>query len=127
MYATSITENAIVAVKTSPDGVGRRGSIQRLFSYRVNWRAESSLCIVSGKMFAVSNLGIEMIDFKNCVDPIRVVDNERDGCYPSQVTKRDCDIIFSDPTTHKIYKYIGDLYKGFSVRNKGKACETFNL
>lgn len=106
LYATSITENAIVAVKTSLDGVGRRGSIQRLFSYRVNWRAESSLCIVSGKMFAVSNLGIEMIDFENCVDPIRVVDNERDGCYPLQVTKRGCDIIFSDPTTHKIYKYI---------------------
>lgn len=57
-------------------------------------------------MFAVSNLGIEMIDLENCVDPIRVFDNGRDGCYPLQVTKRGCDIIFSDPTTHKIYKYI---------------------
>lgn len=39
LYATSTTGNAIVAVKTSLDGVGMRGSIQRVFSYRVNWRA----------------------------------------------------------------------------------------
>lgn len=36
LYATSITGNAIVAVKTSLGGVGMRGSIQRVFSYRVN-------------------------------------------------------------------------------------------
>lgn len=53
-------------------------------------------------MFVVSNLGIEMIGLENCVDPIRVVDNERDGYYPLKVAKRGCDIIFSDPTTHKL-------------------------
>ena len=36
LYGTSITGNAIVAVKTSLGGVGMRGSIQRVFSYRVN-------------------------------------------------------------------------------------------
>ena len=31
------------------------------------------------------------------------------------------------PNTVKFLKAVGDLYKGFSVHNKGKACETFNL
>lgn len=83
-----------------------RGSIQQLFSYGVNWKAVSSLCIVSGKMFTVSTLGIEMIDLENAIQSIRVVDNARDGCHPFKVRKRGPDIIFSDPQNRKIYKYI---------------------
>jgi len=194
LYAAFTTEKAIVAVTTSLDGVGMRGSVQRLFSYGEHWRAVSSLCIVSGKMFAVSTLGIEMIDLENAVHSIRVVDNARGGLHPLQVRKRGPDIIFSDPTNRKIYRYIirsatlkdfagsgnensvdgpvaqccfrqpcgidvefdnvvyptdamsgtvnvisplnntvkflkavGDLYKGFSVHDKGKTYETFNL
>ena len=47
LYAACTTESAIVAVTTSLDGV--------------NWKALSSLCIVSGKMYTVSTLGIEML------------------------------------------------------------------
>ena len=85
LYAACTTEKALVAVTTSLDGVGMRGSVQRLFSFGEDWRAVSSLCIVSGKMFAVSTLGIEMIDLENAVHSIRVVDNARGGLHPLQV------------------------------------------
>ena len=62
LYAACTTESAIVAVTTSLDGVGMCGSIQQLFSHGVNWKAVSSLCIVSGKMYTVSTLGTEMVD-----------------------------------------------------------------
>lgn len=135
-----------------------------------------------------------MIDLENAVHSNRVVDNAQDNCHPLQVRKRGPDIIFSDPTNRKIYKYIlepatledfagsgnensvdgpvdqcsfrqpcrinveidnvvyatdamsgtviiisslsntvkfleavGDLYRGFSVHDKGKPYETFNL
>lgn len=43
MYADCSTENAIVAVTTSLDGVGVRGSIQCVFSYDVHWKTIFSL------------------------------------------------------------------------------------
>ena len=192
LYAACTTESAIVAVTTSLDGVGMRGSIQQLFSYGV--KADSSLCIILGKMFTVSTLGIEMVYLENAVQSICVVDNARDGCHPFQVRKRGPNIIFSDPQNRKIYKYtiksstledfagsgnedsvdgplaqcsfrqpcgidiefdnvvyatdamsetvsitspltntvkflkaVGDLYRGFSVQDKGRPYETFNL
>lgn len=70
LYAACTTESAIVAVTTSLDGVGMRGSIQQLFSYGVNWKVVSSLCIVSGRMFTVSTPGIEMIDLENAAQAI---------------------------------------------------------
>ena len=74
LYAACTTENALVAITTSLDGVSMHGSIQRFFSYDgVDWRTVSSLSIVSGKIFAVSTLGIEMIDLENAVHSIRVV------------------------------------------------------
>ena len=152
------------------------------------------ICIVLGKMFTVSTLGIETIDLENAIQSIRVVDNAQHGCHPFQVRKRGPDIIFSDLQNRKIYKYtidsstlddfagsgnensvdgplvqcslrqsceidiefdnvvyatdamsgtvsiispltntvkflkaVGDLYRGFSVHDKGKPYETFNL
>ena len=102
LYAACTTENAIVAVTTSLDGVGMRGSIQQLFSYGVNWKAVSSLCIILGKMFTVSTLGIEMVNLENAVQSIRVVDNARDGCHPFQVRK---EALTSSSVIHRTARY----------------------
>ena len=106
LYAACLTEEAVVAVTTSIDGVGVRGHLQRTFSYGVHWGTISSLCIVSAKLFAVTCLGIEMFDLASASDSIHVVDKERHGCHPFQVKGRCSDIIFSDPTNRRIYKYV---------------------
>ena len=83
LYAACSTENDIVAVTTSLDGIGMRVFIQRDFSYGVHWRTASSP--VSG-MFVVTSPAV--------------------GGNSLQVRGRGSDILFSDPTNNKIYKYI---------------------
>jgi hypothetical protein len=47
-----------------------------------------------------------MVDLASASDSTHIVDNERDGCHPLQVRGRGPDIIFSDPTNRRIYKYV---------------------
>ena len=108
----------------SYDGFGMRGTIQCNFPYEDSWHTIYSICVArsTGKLFVVTCFDIDMYDIENQFVPLHVVDNKRDGMHPHHIPARGSDVIFTDPTSRKVYRYITetgktDLFSGNGDEN----------
>lgn len=59
-------------------------------------------------MFVVAFSGISIVDLEGSEEMVDIVDSEKDDVHPHHISARRSDVIFTDPTNHKLYKYSSD-------------------